>query len=90
MTSTGLASLARSRSSPSKQKSAYLPVSAPILEARNVNLHFSNAGENLHVLRDVSFALQAGEVASAYLPFARMQVAGREDGWILLAGRREA
>jgi len=43
-------------------------VSAPILEARNVNLHLSNGAETLHVLRDVSFTLQPGEVASVVGP----------------------
>ena len=43
-------------------------MSVPIIEARNVNLYLSNAGETLHILRDVSFALQAGEVASVVGP----------------------
>jgi putative ABC transport system ATP-binding protein len=43
-------------------------MTAPILEARNVNLHFKSGGDTLHVLRDVSFALQPGEVASVVGP----------------------
>jgi ribosomal protein L11 methyltransferase len=32
---------------------------------------------------------QAADVAAAYAPYARMQVAGADSGWVLLAGRRE-
>lgn len=32
---------------------------------------------------------QAAEVADAYAPYARLAVAGREAGWVLLAGPRE-
>jgi putative ABC transport system ATP-binding protein len=71
---------------PFKEKSAYLSVSAPILEARNVNLHFSIAGENLHVLRDVSFALQAGEVASVVGPSG----SGKTSLLMVLAGLERA
>ena len=35
-------------------------------------------------------AAQAGEVAQAYAPWATLQVAGEEDGWVLLAGVRRA
>jgi putative ABC transport system ATP-binding protein len=63
-----------------------LSVSAPILEARNVNLHFSNAGENLHVLRDVSFSLQAGEVASVVGPSG----SGKTSLLMVLAGLERA
>ena len=31
---------------------------------------------------------QAGAVAAAYAPWARLDVAGRDSGWVLLAGRR--
>ena len=33
---------------------------------------------------------QAGEVAEAYAPYARLRIVGREAGWVLLAGPREA
>ncbi|HUI99203.1 MAG TPA: 50S ribosomal protein L11 methyltransferase [Usitatibacter sp.] len=32
---------------------------------------------------------QAAEVAAAYAPWARLEVAGRESGWVLLAGRKD-
>jgi len=32
---------------------------------------------------------QAADVAAAYAPYARLQVAGADSGWVLLAGRRE-
>ena len=31
---------------------------------------------------------QASDVASAYAPYARLELAGRDSGWVLLAGRR--
>lgn len=33
---------------------------------------------------------QAGEVAAAYAPWARMAATGHDSGWVLLTGRREA
>ena len=71
---------------PAKMESALSAVPAPILEARNVNLLFSNAGENLHVLRDVSFSLQAGEVASVVGPSG----SGKTSLLMVLAGLERA
>lgn len=86
MTSTGPARLARSRCSPVHREKRSLSVSTPILEARSVNLHFSNAGEKLHVLRDVSFVLQAGEVASVVGPSG----SGKTSLLMVLAGLERA
>ena len=61
-------------------------MSSPILEARNVNLLFKNGGDTLHVLRDVSFALQPGEVASVVGPSG----SGKTSLLMVLAGLEKA
>jgi putative ABC transport system ATP-binding protein len=63
-----------------------LSVSAPILEVRNVNLRFTNAGEELQVLRNVSFTLQPGEVASIVGPSG----SGKTSLLMVLAGLEKA
>ncbi len=61
-------------------------MSSPILEARNVNLLFKNGGDTLHVLRDVTFALQPGEVASVVGPSG----SGKTSLLMVLAGLERA
>ncbi|MBU1304877.1 MAG: ABC transporter ATP-binding protein [Alphaproteobacteria bacterium] len=59
---------------------------SPILEARDVNLLFHTGGETLHVLRDVCFALQPGEVASVVGPSG----SGKTSLLMVLAGLEKA
>lgn len=40
----------------------------PIVQAKKVNLKLKSGAAELHVLRDVSFSLAAGEVASVARP----------------------
>ncbi|UJW87721.1 ABC transporter ATP-binding protein [Devosia sp. SL43] len=63
-----------------------MSVSAPLLEVRNVNLYLKNAGEELHVLRNVSFALQPGEVVSVVGPSG----SGKSSLLMVLAGLEKA
>ena len=63
-----------------------MSVAAPILEVRNVNLRFTNAGQELQVLRNVSFALQPGEVASIVGPSG----SGKTSLLMVLAGLEQA
>ncbi len=43
-------------------------MSAPIVETRDANLFLSSGGQKLHILRDITFSLGAGEVASVVGP----------------------
>ena len=45
-----------------------MPIPEPVVKARNVNLQLQSGGTPLHILRDVSFSIAPGEVASVVGP----------------------
>ena len=59
---------------------------APVVEAKNINLKLRSGAAQLHVLRDVSFSLAAGEVASVAGPSG----SGKTSLLMVLAGLEKA
>jgi putative ABC transport system ATP-binding protein len=45
-----------------------MPISAPVVQASDTNLHLRSGGQPLHILRDVSLTLASGEVAAIVGP----------------------
>jgi putative ABC transport system ATP-binding protein len=61
-------------------------MSAPVVIAENVNLELQSGEGRLHILRDVSFALEAGEVAAVVGPSG----SGKTSLLMVLAGLERA
>jgi putative ABC transport system ATP-binding protein len=57
-------------------------LSAPVVDAQQVNLELSSGGSRLHILRDVSFRLEPGEVAAVVGPSG----SGKTSLMMVLAG----
>ena len=63
-----------------------MPIPEPVVEARNVNLQLQSGGTPLHILRDVSFSIAPGEVASVVGPSG----SGKTSLLMVLAGLEQA
>jgi putative ABC transport system ATP-binding protein len=61
-------------------------MNSPVVSVRGVNLHLKSGERSLHILRDITFELQAGEVVSVVGPSG----SGKTSLLMLLAGLERA
>lgn len=58
----------------------------PVVDCSGINLHLESGGTSLHILRDVTFSLEAGEVAAVVGPSG----SGKTSLLMVLAGLEQA